>query len=108
MYEKVTAFVAIENEKYIIILVPLDRKLYDLHMDDSKRTIRNITVKNSPMHYIVPDERQQFWKLRWKPNPGFDADETKFLYLVKNFFNKDMNEQIIMENIGRGKNDGID
>jgi hypothetical protein len=93
----------LEDEKYIKIKDRLDRKLQDDYIDNPKRTIRKITVKNSPICSIAPDEMEQFWKARWEQSPNFNADETNRLYPVQSFFNKNMNEQIIIEILDKEK-----
>jgi hypothetical protein len=93
----------IKDEKYLKIKNRIERQLQNDYLDDPKRTIRKITVKSSPMCSIDPDIVEQFWKDRWEQNPLFNADCRNDLFPVKKFFDKDMNEQMIMEILNKEK-----
>jgi hypothetical protein len=49
-----------------------DIKIQHEFGDDSKRTVRKISVSQSPMYKIPSEEVEAFWKKRWEQNPDFD------------------------------------
>jgi hypothetical protein len=55
------------------------------------------------MRSFDPEVVEQFWKNVWKPNPLFNEEVTNDLFPVKKFFDKEMNEQMIMEILNKGK-----
>jgi hypothetical protein len=67
------------------------------YADDSKRTVRRLSVASSPMCAIHPAEVEQFWAGRWSQNPDFDYEQVNQFYPIKRVLDETMNERVIMQ-----------
>jgi hypothetical protein len=63
--------------------------------DDSKRTVRKISVDPSPMCKIPPSQVEKFWKDRWEQCPDFKQEEVNSRFPIKRFFNMKMNKEML-------------
>jgi hypothetical protein len=75
----------------------LDKMLQFNYCDDPKRTVRRITVQSSPMCSIPPQEVEEFWASRWNQNPPFEYHTVNQLYPIREVFNQELNERVIMQ-----------
>jgi hypothetical protein len=87
----------IVDEKYKKTQEMLDKMLQYNYCDDPKRTVRRITVQSSPMCSIPPQEVEDFWSSRWSQNPPFEYDTVNQLYPIREVFNQELNETVIMQ-----------
>jgi hypothetical protein len=57
-----------------------------------KRTVRKITVDQSPICKIPPEQVEKFWKDRWEQCPDFKQDDVNSRFPINRFFSKEMNK----------------
>jgi hypothetical protein len=73
------------DKKYKKLKTSKDRVWQCDCADDSKRTVRRLSVLASPMCAIPPAEGEQFWAGRWSQNSNFDYEQVNRLYLSKEY-----------------------
>jgi hypothetical protein len=83
------------DEKYHKLLRQKNVKLQRDFTDDSKRTVRKITVDQSPICKIPPEKVEEFWKGRWEQCPDFDSEKVNSRCPIKKFFNTNMNKEML-------------
>jgi hypothetical protein len=52
---------------------------------------------SSPMSSILPQEVEDFWSSRWSQNSDFYYDSINQLFPIKEVFNQELNERVIMQ-----------
>jgi hypothetical protein len=83
------------KEKYDKINKHKDAILQHEFTGDSERTVRRITVDQSPMCNIPPEDVDKFWRQRWEQNPVFDEDYVNNIFPIKKFFDGETNDIIL-------------
>jgi hypothetical protein len=83
------------KEKYDKIKKHKDAILQHEFTDNGKRTVRRITVDQSPMCKIPPEDVYKFWRQRWEQNPVFDENYVNDIFPIKKFFDGEMNDIFI-------------
>jgi hypothetical protein len=46
---------------------------------------------------IPPQELEEFWASRWSQNPPFEYDNNNQLYPIRDVFNQELKERVIMQ-----------
>jgi hypothetical protein len=83
------------DEKFDKLLKAKNMKLQRDFTDDSKRTVRKISVDQSPMCKIPPEQVEKFWKDRWEQCSDFKLDGVNSRFPIKRFFSKKMNKEML-------------
>jgi hypothetical protein len=47
--------------------------------------------------FIPPQRVEEFWASRWSQNPPLEYDNVNQLYHIKEVFNQELNERVIMQ-----------
>jgi hypothetical protein len=88
------------DEKYKKTQEMLNKITQFNYCHDPKRTVRRLTVQPSPMCSIPPKQVEELWASRWSQNPDFDYDNVNQLFPIKEVFNQELNERVIMQLLG--------
>jgi hypothetical protein len=83
--------------KFEAIKKSRDIKIQHEFVDDSKRTVRKISVSQSPMCKIPSEEVEAFWKGRWEQNPDFDSNYFNDKFPIKKFFDGECNDILLTD-----------